>query len=236
MGQRVIFSDFLKALAQMTDPRFQRVLWLGIGLTLALLIGMTALFVGAINWLTPDSTTLPFFGEIRWVGEFFSWAAVGIMLIASVFLMVPVASAFTGLFLDDVAAAVEDRHFPRLPPAPRIGMFEALRDSINFFGVLVAVNAVALVLYFFIGPLAPLLFWAVNGYLLGREYFQMAAMRRLGRSGATALRRRHGGQIWLAGILMAIPLTVPLVNLLIPVLGAATFTHLFHRLQARGTG
>jgi uncharacterized protein involved in cysteine biosynthesis len=47
------------------------------------------------------------------------------------------------------------------------------------------------------------------------------------------LRRRHAGEIWLAGTLMAAPLSVPLVNLLIPVLGIATFTHLFHRLQAR---
>jgi len=32
---------------------------------------------------------------------------------------------------------------------------------------------------------------------------------------------------------MVVPLTIPLVNLLVPVLGAATFTHLFHALSAR---
>ena len=31
--------------------------------------------------------------------------------------------------------------------------------------------------------------------------------------------------------LMALPLSIPLVNLVIPILGAATFTHLFHRLN-----
>ncbi len=91
----------------------------------------------------------------------------------------------------------------------------------------------ALILFFFVGPLAPVLFWAVNGYLLGREFFQMAAMRREGREGATALRSRHAGQIWLAGTLMAVPLSVPLVNLLMPVIGAATFTHMYHRLAGR---
>jgi uncharacterized protein involved in cysteine biosynthesis len=106
-------------------------------------------------------------------------------------------------------------------------------DSVNFFGVVVAVNALALIVYLFSGPFAPLVFWAVNGYLLGREYFTLAAMRHLGRDGARALRKRHSGTIWLAGALMAAPLSVPLVNLLVPVLGAATFTHLFHRLQAR---
>ena len=58
----------------------------------------------------------------------------------------------------------------------------------------------------------------------------LAAMRRVGRAGAKELRRAHTGTIWLAGTLMAIPLSIPLVNLLIPIIGAATFTHLYHNL------
>lgn len=73
----------------------------------------------------------------------------------------------------------------------------------------------------------------MNGFLLGREYYTLAAIRRVGRAEAKRLRSRNMGTIWLAGILMAMPLSVPLVNLVIPILGAATFTHLFHRLQAR---
>ncbi len=91
-------------------------------------------------------------------------------------------------------------------------------------------NLVALVLYFFVGPFGPLLFWAVNGYLLGREYFETVATRRIGRQGAVALRRANAGTVWLAGALMAAPLSLPLVNLFVPVLGVATFTHIFHRL------
>jgi uncharacterized protein involved in cysteine biosynthesis len=98
---------------------------------------------------------------------------------------------------------------------------------------LVGVNVLALVLYGFAGPFIPVVFWAVNGFLLGREYFTMVATRRLGRAAAKALRRRYAGQVWIAGILMAAPLSFPLINLLIPVLGAATFTHLVHRLMAR---
>ncbi len=86
--------------------------------------------------------------------------------------------------------------------------------------------------YPFLGPASPLLFWAVNGYLLGQEYFAMVAARRLPPDEAKALRARHRGRIWGAGVLMALPLSVPLVNLVIPVLGTATFTHLFHRLRA----
>lgn len=228
----MIFSDFARALAQMTDSRFLRVLLMGVGLTLLLLVLITIAFASLVGWITPDTLTLWGEHEITWVGDFFSIAAVLAMMLLSVFLMVPVASAFTGFFLEDVAAAVEARHYPDLPQPPRIGFHETLRDSLNFFGVLVAVNVVALLLYFVVGPFAPILFWVVNGYLLGREYFQMVAMRRLGRQGATRLRKRYSGQVWLAGLLMAVPLSLPLINLFIPVLGAATFTHLFHRLAA----
>ena len=229
----MIVGDFLKALAQFSDRRFRRVLWLGLGLTLLLLFAMTVLFIGLVQWVFPETLSLPVIGEISWVGDAFSFAVVAAMMVLSVFLMVPVASAFTGFFLEDVAQAVEDRHYPGLPPVPRLGFYEVLKDSVNFFGVLVAVNALALLLYFPLGPLAPVMFWVVNGFLLGREYFQMVAMRRLGRQGATALRRRYWGRVWLAGTLLAVPLSVPLVNLLIPILGAATFTHQFHRLNAK---
>lgn len=229
----MIFRDFLRAVRQMGDARFRSVLIRGIGLTVLLLAAITALFLTVIGWFVPDEITLPGVGAFGGLDDILSWGSVVLMIGLSVFLMVPVAAAFTGFFLDDVADAVEARHYPALPPAPPVSLATALIDSVNFVGVIIAVNVVALFLYPFSGPFAPLLFWAVNGYLLGREYFTLVAMRRLGRQGARDLRRRHSGQIWFAGALMAAPMSIPLVNLLIPVLGAATFTHLFHRLQAQ---
>ena len=228
----MIFSDFLKALGQMTDPRFRRVLWLGLALTIVLLFAVYALFAGLIAWVVPDSSTLPIIGEITWIDDFLSLASIMLMLILSVFLMVPVASAFTSLFLEDVARAVEDTHYPDLPPVPRFTFLDGLRDSISFLILLIVANILALVLYGFLTPLAPLIFYGLNGFLLGREYFQRVAMRRIGRVAAKAAFRRNLGQAWMAGLLMALPLSIPLVNLVVPILGAATFTHLFHRLEA----
>nr|WP_237402248.1 EI24 domain-containing protein [Rhodovulum sulfidophilum] len=226
----MILTAFLKTLGQIGDRAFRRVLLLGIGLSVLLLAAIYAVIFFLIGWLVPDTLTLPWIGEIHWVDNILSGASFLLMIVMSVFLMVPVASAFTGIFLDDVAEAVEARHYPDLPPATPIPLLDQIRDSIGFLGVVLGVNLMALVLYFFVGPVAPLLFWAVNGFLLGREYFQMAAMRRLGRQGARDLRRRHGATIFLAGLLMAVPLSLPLVNLVIPILGAAVFTHLVNRL------
>jgi uncharacterized protein involved in cysteine biosynthesis len=227
----MILGDFLKALRQVGDARFRRVLFLGLLLSLALLVCVYAAFVFVIQTFVPESLDLPLIGPVGGVDTLLSLGSAVLMIGLSVFLMVPVASAFTGFFLEDVVTAVEDRHYPDLPAVGRIPLMDGLIDSANVLALLIAVNLLALVAYLFAGPFAPLMFWAVNGFVLGREYFTLVAMRRLGRQGAKALRARHPLTIWAAGTLMAAPLSIPLVNLLIPVLGIATFTHLFHRLN-----
>lgn len=227
----MIFASFLKAIAQLPDARFRSVLWRGIGLTIALLVAIYAGLLWLIEWLTQEPITLPGVGEVTWIGDLLGWGSLGLVIVMSIFLMVPVASAITSLFLDEVAQAVEDKHFPSLPDVPHVSFWDGLRDTVNFLGVLIAANIFAFILYAIFPFAAIFIFYALNGYLLGREYFQLAAMRRIGRAAAKELRKRHSATIWLAGCLMAIPLTFPLVNLIIPILGAATFTHLYHALS-----
>lgn len=226
----MIFSAFFAAVSQMTDPRFRGVLLTGIGLTLAVLIGFSVVVVWLLGVLVGDQTTLPLIGEVTWLNDLVGWGSGLALAILSVFLMIPVASAVTGLFLDTVAQAVEEKHYPRLGPAQRVPLVDTLRDTFSFLGVLIVANLCALLLYVILAPAAPLIFWGLNGFLLGREYFTLAAIRRVGRAQAKVLRSRYMLRIWAAGFLMAVPLSVPLLNLIIPILGAATFTHLFHRL------
>ena len=171
----------------------------------------------------------------RWLDDLVSWGSIFLMFFLSIFLMVPVASAITSMFLDEVAQAVEDRHYPHLATITPVPFWDALKDTVNFLGVLIAANVVALVIYAMLPFAAVFIFWGLNGFLLGREYFMLAAMRRVGRAQAKVLRRQHLGTVWMAGTLMAMPLSIPFVNLFIPILGAATFTHLFHRLSASRT-
>lgn len=229
----MIFTAFFAALGQIGDPRFRRVLFLGIALTLALLVAAYAGFLALLQWTLGEEVVLPLIGPVTWVTDLLTWSSLLVMIIMSMFLMVPVASAITSMFLDEVANAVEDKHYPHLPPAAPVPFTEALRDTINFMGVLIGANTLALILYLIFSPFALFIFWALNGFLLGREYFTLAAMRREGRVAARALRRKHFVTIWAAGILMAMPLSVPLLNLAIPILGAATFTHLYHMLKTR---
>jgi uncharacterized protein involved in cysteine biosynthesis len=227
----MILASFFKALAQLPDKRFRSVLWRGIGLTIALLIGIYAGLLWLIEWLPAEPITLPGVGQVTWLGDLLSWGSLGLVIIMSIFLMVPVASAITSLFLDEVAQAVEDKHFTSLPAVPKISFSEGLRDTANFLGVLIAANVFAFLLYAVFPFAAIFIFYALNGYLLGREYFQLAAMRRIGRTRAKELRKQHQSTIWIAGCLMAVPLSFPLINLVVPILGAATFTHLYHAVS-----
>ncbi|RMH45512.1 MAG: hypothetical protein D6688_06110 [Alphaproteobacteria bacterium] len=228
-----IFRALALTLGQLGDRRFAMVILKGLAIAVALLAGATWLVGALAGWLIPGTVTLPFVGQVTFLDEVGSGLAVASMLVLSMVLMVPVASVFTGLFLDEVAQAVEARHYPDSLPARRQPIAEALRDTFAYLGVLLLANLVALIVYVLLAPLAPIVFWAVNGLLLGREYGQLVALRHLDEAEARAFRRRNLPWLWLAGTLVAVPLTVPVLNLVVPVLAAALFTHLFHLSNAR---
>ena len=232
----MILSDFLKSVAQFDDPKFRRVLWRGMGLTIALLIAACLLVNFGINQLLSSAWAANLIGNQSWLGALINVGGVLFTIALSIWLMVPVTSAIIALFLDEVAQAVEARHYPHLPKQTATKLQEQILVGIRFLGILLLANIGALILSMIVPLLAPFVFWATNGYLMGREYFQMAAMRRMPRAQAQELFQRHQGSIWTAGILMAIPMSIPLVGLFIPILGAATFTHQFERLRALPSG
>ena len=232
----MILSDFLKSVTQFDDPKFRRVLWRGLGLTIVLLIAACLLVNFGINQLLSSAWAANMIGDQSWLGALINIGGVLFTIALSIWLMVPVTSAIIALFLDEVAQAVEARHYPHLPKQTATKLQDQILVGIRFLGILLLANIGALILSMIVPLLAPFVFWATNGYLMGREYFQMAAMRRMPRAQAQELYQRHQGSIWTAGILMAIPMSIPLVGLFIPILGAATFTHQFERLRALPSG
>jgi len=213
-----------------------RVLGLGIGLAIGLLVCVFFGMQWGIGSMLSGPISLPWVGEINWLDDALRYASVPAFLIASVFLMAPVASMMTSLFLGTVADAVEDRHYKGLPATPGVPFLESIRDSIGFLGLMLVVNLFAVILYvpfiFLFPPMVPVIFWAANGALLAREYFTLAAARRIGWAQAKTLRKKNRSTLWGAGFLMAVPLSVPVLNLLVPIVGAATFTHLFHKMHS----
>jgi uncharacterized protein involved in cysteine biosynthesis len=227
-----MIGDFLRAVRQLFDARFTGVLLRSLGLTLALLAGLSLAAVWLVG-LLPPSFDLPWIGAVATPFTAVRGLALGGMAVLSAFLMFPVAAMFVNLYLDRIVDAVEARHYSGSPPGRAMGLAEALASGLKFTLIVLGVNLAAMIVYLISGPFAPLVFWAVNGYLFGREYFELVAQRRLAAGATRTLRRRHSWRIWLAGSLMAVPLSVPVVNLIVPVLGVATYTHMFHRLWRR---
>lgn len=225
----MIVDDALKAIGQIPDGRFIAVLAKGIALSIFFLAALTAAFSWTVGLIIPDSFSLPWIGEIGWIDNLASAAVIPVMLVASIFLMVPVAAICISFLLDSVVDAVERRHYPNAPKVAPLPFSAAFGEGLRFLGLFIVVNLLALLLY--LTPLAPFVFWGVNGMLLGREYATLVAQRRLGRAGARKFRGSNRMAIWGLGILMAIPLSVPALNLAVPILGAAAFTHLVHRLS-----
>ncbi len=224
-----MLGDIARALAQAGDPRFLVVLAKGVVVSVLALLALVA----AAGWAAAQAgweVAIPWIGQI----DLGAGLAIGGVILASIFLMVPVAALCVGVFLDDVAAAVEARHYPAAGPGRALGFFAGLGEAARVAAAILVLNTLGLAAYLVAGPLAPLVFWALNGFLIGREYFVLVAARHLGAEAARMSRRRHALSIWALGTAVAIPLTIPVVNLFAPIFGVAAFTHFYHRRALRG--
>ncbi|WBU64412.1 EI24 domain-containing protein [Paracoccus aerodenitrificans] len=220
------FRALLKGWGDMLRPQIFGLVLRGAALTVLLFIALQAVLFWALRSFTPGSFTLPFWGEIT-LGPVLSWGSLALFPVLGFFLMAPVAAAFSGLYAERVSARVEALHY-----ASRQGVesdfWDGMLESLAVMGLALLIGIVSLVATPFLGPFAPVLFYGANGWLLGREFFQMAARRHLSDPEATWIRQRNAASATILGIMIAFALTVPLLNIAVPVLAAASFTHLFH--------
>jgi len=214
-----MINVFSRGLAQLSDPRIRKVVWIAIGSAFIVFV----LLWGAIGTLL-GATSVSSIGWLEWVVDLLGGLAT---LVLTWFLFPAVIGVVIGLYLEDTVDAVETRHYPGLPAPIKQSILPALMVALRYLGVLVALNLVLLV-FLLLGPLFPFVFYTVNGYLLGREYFELVAMRRLDPDAARRLRLAHRGELFLAGVVMAFLLTLPLVNLLAPVVITAAMVHLIN--------
>lgn len=219
-----MFSALFKAVAQLADPALRRVVALGVVGALAI----AALLNGTAWWLL--SHVQMFEG---WAETAADWVGGALVVVVTIVLFPAFATIVMGVFLEDVAEAVEARHYPALPAARARPLVENLGTTLRFALVSLAVNLMALPFYLLLlaSGLGILAFYAVNGYLLGREYYELVALRRLAPAEAGVLRRAHRGRLWLAGAGITFLLSLPVINLLAPVAATAFMVHMFQSLR-----
>lgn len=220
----MLFESIVLSIRQLFTPSFRSALWKSLGLTLAMLIGLWFLLEALFSTLL-----LPFLGPWPWLTTALGWLLGTGLVVGLGFLVAPVMSLFAGLFLDDIAEAVEETHYPDDTPGQPVPIGKSLAITLKFFGLVLGANLIALCLVLFLG-LGLVIFFVVNGYLLGREYFQFASMRHTGIEGSEALRQRHSLTIFLAGLAIAGVLSIPIANLFAPLFAGALMTHVYKQV------
>jgi CysZ protein len=142
-----------------------------------------------------------------------------------------VVTLVIGFFLDRIAGAVEALDYPGKGPARRAPITETALVTGRLMGLTILLNLLALPVYVLAPGINFFVFLCLNGYLFGREYFEVVALRRLDRTTARAVRHRFAGRVFLGGVVVAGLFIVPLVNLIAPVIATAFMVHLFEGLR-----
>ena len=235
----LMFSAFGKALEQLPDPRFLRVVLMGIVgaiVTMILLwsavgwalqhVNLTQLWLigGAIESLVNAAD------DIGWIS--FALGAGGLT-----WLLFPVtAVSVISIFLDNVCEAVEAKHYPQRTNARSQPILEAIYGALKFLGITILLNLIALPVYLILLVVfgsGAFLFLFVNGYLVGREFFELVAARRMPVGPAQRLRKAYATKFIVFGILSVLLMSIPIVNLIAPVLVAAAAVHLYESLPRK---
>lgn len=213
-----MFHAATLAFNQIFSKPFRTVFWKALGLTFLLLV---------LVWLGVQAALSVFLVvPIPWLETAIAWATGAGLLVGLGFIIAPVTSLFAGIFLDEIAERVEAKHYSQEQPGTAMSFLKSLGLTLKFVTLVIMVNLIALLLVFVFGLGLPIFFIA-NGYLLGREYFEMVAMRFLPTDEARAFRRKHSMTVFLSGLIIAGFLVIPILNLLTPLFATAFMVHIY---------
>jgi CysZ protein len=212
-----------QAFQELFSPPFRAVLLKCVGFTIALLAGL----IVAVEWSFSHFVSWP-----DWIETTIQWLGGLALVAASIFLIPPVTSLIAGLYLDDIAAKVEQTNFPHDPPGRDLPLDRSISLAIKFFLVVMVVNLIALLLLLVPG-VNLIAFYVGNGYLLGREYFELAAMRHVGAAEARRIRKANRATVLICGLVIAALASVPILNLVTPLFATGFMVRIWKRIAAK---
>ncbi len=166
---------------------------------------------------------------LAWI---FSIAAALGIVVGAIFLMPAVTALVGSFFADDIALEVERRHYPDEPagtPLPIARGDDRRREDRAAGGRSSICWRVPFLLFAGIGVV---IFFVATAFVLGREYFELVAMRYHSVAEAKRLRKVHQGTVFIAGLFIAAFVSIPIVNLATPLFGTALMVHVYKRIAS----
>lgn len=229
-----MFQAASRAMSEVFEPPFRAIFWKMLGCTIAILV---------VIWIALQTLVGYFLGvaATTWGNDAFwvTWIEWSVSILTGLgavfalgFLIAPISALLAGLFQDEIADIVDQKDYPNDQPGQALPISKSILHTIKFTGVLVLGNIIALVLLLVPG-INLIAFFMVNGYLLGREFFEFAAMRFMSPAEAKAFRRSRGGTVFMAGLVVACLLAVPILNLLTPIFATIFMLHLYKSLAVQ---
>ena len=234
----MIFRAFLTSLEQIWHPSFRRVFIMGVSITLVVFV----VLFWALLELWPEDVALTGWwiidAPLNWLLDFSVFPTVFAFLFLSWFLFPAVATLVLSFFLDQIVTAVEEEHYPDVeasgPTSLSRGTYLAARMGLVVLLVnFLALPAYLLLLFTAVGPF--ILFFLLNSFLMGREYYALVSERHFQPDDSKRPARAKPDQIFLGGGLVMALFLIPVLNLAAPILGAATMTHIYHAAREQQT-
>lgn len=224
-----MISAFARAIAQLPEPSFRKVFLKSFVITVIVMI-VIGLIVGAgVDYLRVSFAS--------WMPSFVSSVLGSAAFAVSLWLFSPAVATvvITTFFMGEILEAVEREHYPHDNPGQDLPIGQEIYVGLRFLVVIVVLNLIMLIPYLALAlvlGIGFLVYWLLNGYLMGREYFEAVAHRYLDIKTAKALRRRERGRILFAGAVIAFMFTIPIVNFFAPIIAPVAMIHIYKGLRA----
>src|SRR6478672_12938301 len=232
-----MLSAAVKALSQILSPPMRSILWRSIGLALVLIVVLAFALQRLLSWFATsgqgwaEAMLGPGFetplNVLAWIVSIA--AGLGIVF-GAVLLMPAITSLVASVFVDEVADHVEREHYPAERPGVALPFGLAMTEGSKTALLTVLVYLIALP-FVFVAGVGFIAFFIATAWLLGREYFQLAAMRFRSPEEAKAMRRDNAATIFTAGLIIAAFVSIPIVTLAPPLFGMAFMVHMHKRLS-----
>jgi len=213
------------SLRQLGDPKLRAVVWQSLLLSLVLQVAIAVL----AWWALQRFATF----QWEWVNSAIRWlGGAGVTVLA--LLLFPASFGIViSIFMERIADIVEAEHYPGLGKAHGIPIWTGIWTGVVFLFAVILLNLLMLPLYLvalFVAGLGAVLFYAINGWLTARLYYEQVALRRRPPADVKAWRKANAGVLWLTGIVIVFLGTIPILNLIVPVLGTAAMVHVAQTL------
>jgi len=213
------------SLRQLGDPKLRAVVWQSLLLSLVLQVAIAVL----AWWALQRFATF----QWEWVNSAIRWlGGAGVTVLA--LLLFPASFGIViSIFMERIADIVEAEHYPGLGKAYGIPIWTGIWTGVVFLFAVILLNLLMLPLYLvalFVAGLGAVLFYAINGWLTARLYYEQVALRRRPPADVKAWRKANAGMLWLTGIVIVFLGTIPILNLIVPVLGTAAMVHVAQTL------